>query len=141
MDMDHLFLVVIGQLILLYIYAIMKTMCPPSYYHNRFVASHALGHMIDQLYRLLVPMNQIMLNKLSKEHNISGHKWSLTHRVLKSHRSKMSVIYMQSWKECALPVITTWALWQLMHLDTWYTITHSWYQWTNECSTLCHIGC
>ena len=24
------------------------------------------------------------------------HKWSTTHRVLKSHRSKMSVIYMQS---------------------------------------------
>ena len=29
---------------------------------------------------------------------ISGHKWSATHRVLKSHESKMSVIYMQSWK-------------------------------------------
>ena len=25
---------------------------------------------------------------------ISGHKWSATHRVLKSDRSKMSVIYM-----------------------------------------------
>ena len=38
---------------------------------------------------------------------ISGHKWSMTHRVLKSHRSKMGVIYMLSWKQCALPVITT----------------------------------
>ena len=27
------------------IYTIMKTMCPPSYYHNGFVATHALGHM------------------------------------------------------------------------------------------------
>ena len=27
-------------------------------------------------------------------HYISGHKWSTTHRVLKSHRSKMSVIYV-----------------------------------------------
>ena len=27
-------------------------------------------------------------------------------------------IYMQSGKECALPVITTMALWQLMHLAT-----------------------
>ena len=26
------------------IYAIMKTMCPPTYYHNGFVATHALGH-------------------------------------------------------------------------------------------------
>ena len=42
-----------------------------------------------------------MLNKLSKEPNVSGHKWSTTHRVLKSHRSKMSIIYMLSWKQCA----------------------------------------
>ena len=28
------------------IYAIMKTMCPPSYHHNGFVATHALGHMM-----------------------------------------------------------------------------------------------
>ena len=50
---------------------------------------------------------------------ISGHKWSTTHRVLKSHRSKTSIIYMLSWKQCALLVITTMALWQLMHLGTW----------------------
>ena len=24
----------------------MKTMCPPSYHHNDFVATHALGHMM-----------------------------------------------------------------------------------------------
>ena len=23
----------------------MKTMCPPGYHHNGFVATHALGHM------------------------------------------------------------------------------------------------
>ena len=28
------------------IFAIMKTMCPPGYYHSGFVATHALGHMI-----------------------------------------------------------------------------------------------
>ena len=60
-------------------------------------------------YILMVPMQQRVLNKLNKEHNINGHKCSTTHRVLKSHRSKMSVIYMQSWKQCTLPVITTWA--------------------------------
>ena len=38
------------------IYEIMKTMCPPSYHHNGFVASHALGHMMHG-YTLLVPMN------------------------------------------------------------------------------------
>ena len=46
-------------------------------------------------YTLLVPMNQKVLNKLSKERNISGHhKWPTTHRVLKSHKSKMGVMYM-----------------------------------------------
>ena len=34
------------------IHAIMKTMCPPGYYHNGFVATHALGH--------LMYMNRIM---------------------------------------------------------------------------------
>ena len=28
------------------LYAIMKTMCPPCYHHNGFVATHALGHMM-----------------------------------------------------------------------------------------------
>ena len=28
------------------IYVIMKTMSPPSYHHNGFVATHALGHMM-----------------------------------------------------------------------------------------------
>ena len=36
--------------------------------------------------------------KLSKEHNISSNKWSTT--LFKSHRSKMVVIYIQSWKQC-----------------------------------------
>ena len=30
----------------LYIYAIMKTMCPPGFHHNGFVATHALGLMM-----------------------------------------------------------------------------------------------
>ena len=51
-------------------YAIMKTMCPPAYHHNGFVAIHALGHMMCG-YILLVPMNQRMLNKLGKERIIS----------------------------------------------------------------------
>ena len=28
------------------IYAIMKTMWPPGYHHNGFVATHTLGHMM-----------------------------------------------------------------------------------------------
>ena len=49
------------------------------------------------------------------------YKWSrvIHNRVLKSHRSKMSKMYMKLWKQCALLVITTMTLWQLMHLGTW----------------------
>ena len=47
----------------------MKTMCPPGYHHNGFVATHALGHMMYD-YTLLVPMNQRVLNRQSKESNI-----------------------------------------------------------------------
>ena len=46
---------------------------------------HALRQMVYG-YTLLVPMNQ------------SGHQWSTTHRVLKSHRSKINVIYMYNLK-------------------------------------------
>ena len=48
-------------------------MCPLGYHCNGFVATHALGHMMYGS-ALLVPMNQRVLNKLRKEHNISGHK-------------------------------------------------------------------
>ena len=34
----------------MYIYVIMKTMCPPGYHHNGFVATHALGHMMHMTY-------------------------------------------------------------------------------------------
>ena len=52
---------------------IMKTMCSPSYNHNAFVTTHALGHMMYG-YTLLVSVNLRVLNKISKKQNISGHK-------------------------------------------------------------------
>ena len=55
------------------IYAIMKTMWPLGYHHNGFVATPAFGHMMYG-YTLLVPINQKVLKKLSKEHDLSGHK-------------------------------------------------------------------
>ena len=45
----------------------MKTMCPPGYHQNGFVATYALRPMMYG-FTLLVPMNQRVLNKLSKEH-------------------------------------------------------------------------
>ena len=32
----------------------MKTMCPPGYHHNGFVATHALGHMMDGYDHLFI---------------------------------------------------------------------------------------
>ena len=89
-------------------YNIMKTIYLPGYHHNGFVATHALGYMMYG-YTLPTQMNQGVLNKLSKEHNISSHKLSTTHRVLKSHRSKMNMtcIYIISWRQCAFPVIAS----------------------------------
>ena len=55
------------------IYAIMKTICPPGYHNNSFVATDALGQMMYS-YTLLVPMNQTVLNKLIKERNTSDHR-------------------------------------------------------------------
>ena len=54
----------------IYTYVILKTMCPPSCHCDGFVATHALGHMMYG-YTLLVPINQRLLNKLSKEHSKS----------------------------------------------------------------------
>ena len=32
----------------------MKTMCPPVYSYNGFVAAHALGHMMYGLYMMYI---------------------------------------------------------------------------------------
>ena len=58
---------------MVFIYFNVYAMCPLSYHHNGFVATHTLGHMMYG-YTVLVPMNQRVLKKQSKEHNISGHK-------------------------------------------------------------------
>ena len=48
------------------IIAIMKTMYPPGYHHNGFVATQALERMMYG-YTLLLPINQRVLSKQSKE--------------------------------------------------------------------------
>ena len=115
--------------------AIIKTMCPPGYRHNGFVETNALGHMMYNS-TILVPMKQRVFNKLSKVHNISDHKWSTRHWLLKFPKNKTDVIYMQPWKQFLLLVVTTITLCQLMHLGRWCTwCTHCSYQWTKDCST------
>ena len=46
----YVYIVHTGLCIYIYIYVIMKTMCPPGYHHNGFVATHALWHMMYGLY-------------------------------------------------------------------------------------------
>ena len=48
-------------------------MCPLTYHYNGLVTTHALEHMMHG-YTLLVPINQRLLKKPSKEYNMSGHK-------------------------------------------------------------------
>ena len=38
------------------------------------------------------------------------------------HSFHFILIFFQSWKQFALPVITTMFLWQLIHLGTWWTV-------------------
>ena len=52
---------------------IMKNNVPSCLSPQWFVATHALGDMMYG-YTLLEPMNQRVLNKLSKENDINGHK-------------------------------------------------------------------
>ena len=59
--------------IYIYIYEIEYIKLHIFYHYNGFVATHALGHMMYG-YTLLLQMNQRVLNKQSKVHNISGHK-------------------------------------------------------------------
>ena len=101
----------------------MKRMCPPIYPHSGFVATHALGHMMYGS-TLLVKMNQKVLNKQTNERNISSHKGSTTHSVIKSHKRKMSVyIYVIMKTMCPLSYhhngfVATHALGPLMYGST-----------------------
>ena len=70
----------------------MKTICLPGNHHNDFVATHALGYMMYG-YTLLVPVNQKVFNKVSKEHNISGHKWFTTLLLRFTHQRECKLVF------------------------------------------------
>ena len=48
-------------------YAIMKTMCPPSYHHNGFVATHAPGYIIYGVRLHIAGTNQPMSAQQAKQ--------------------------------------------------------------------------
>ena len=47
--------------IYIYTYAAMKTICPPGYHHNGFVATHALRYLMYG-YTLLVPIKSAQVS-------------------------------------------------------------------------------
>ena len=103
------------------IYLIMKTWSPPSYHLNGFMhlgAEYTVTHCWYQWTK--------ELGKLSKERNLSDQKWSISHKVLKSHRSNIGTIYVIIKKERPLSY-ESMALWQLMYFGTWCTVTYCWY--------------
>ena len=63
-------------------------MFPPVYHHNGFVATHAVGHMLYG-YTSLVPVNQRVLNKLSKECNVSQYFMKCTSSFLSPKQNKL----------------------------------------------------
>ena len=52
----------------------MKTMCPPGYHHNSFVATHALGHMmysdvyiyIKCMFKFMFPCPHQLVRKMNE---------------------------------------------------------------------------
>ena len=123
--------------IYIYIYVIMKTMCPLGYHHNGFVATHALGHMMYG-YTLLVPMNQRVLNKLSKDHKIRCQRalfgsllpamcnrtsWTQVHELLQS-------CFCEIWALCV-----SWITYDHLYIHI-HTIYIHWYQ---QCGTIYHM--
>ena len=55
-------------------------------------------------------------------------RWRLLSKFLYNWSHLGSSIYLYTWKQCALPDLTTMALRQLMHLGAWSTVTYCWYQ-------------
>ena len=76
----------------------MKAICPPSYNRSGFVVTHALGHMMYAC-TLFVPMNQRVLKKLSKEHNISNHKW-VKHSLVYWYQQCVTVYHVAKCMSC-----------------------------------------
>ena len=79
----------------IYIYIYMKTMCPPGYHLNGFVATYALGYMMYGLMTIYIYIYiyiYILETKILKIHFWLG-KISLVHRFLKLYFSSYIYIY------------------------------------------------
>ena len=102
------------------IYVIMQTMCPPSYHHNSFVASHALGHMMYFSH----------LASVRSEHSVShgslmtpyDHLWPLY--SVRRDESYLSTIPKMIGKTAVLFLI--WFKFERLHKNIWCVSCNIW---------------
>ena len=68
---------------IIYMCEIMKTMCPPGYHHNGFVATHALGHpyimCIYIIYIIYIKYIYIYLHTLTYIHTLNKNSINKLH--------------------------------------------------------------
>ena len=95
-------------------------MCRSDYHHNGLVATHTheltqshCGDNREGTFFYIYILRASCLLEIWARY-VSWITYDFLYRYI--------YIHMLSWKQCALPVITTMALWQLMHLGTWSTV-------------------
>ena len=122
----------------------METMCPPGYHHSGFLAILVIMRRANCFHDCIYVWSSSCFCEI----------WALCVSWITYNHLYVYIciyiyiyiyilyihlyiyIYMLSWKQCALPVITTMALWKLMHLGTWCTV-HTFILLLWGLSTLC----
>ena len=72
----------------------MKVMCSLGCHYNGFVTTHTFWHMMHG-DKFLVPMNQKVLNRLSRKRHVIGHTWFNTSKEVKSQKLKWASAYLR----------------------------------------------
>ena len=114
----------------------MYTMCPPGYYHNGFMATPELGHRMYgyTLLDCIVESRECSnCEQWAKQYANCEHLLWGSPPNPKSAQTVWTVSIIYKCIQCALPVITIMALWQLLNLGTGCTVTHCWIAlWSHE---------
>ena len=101
----------------------METMCPPGYHHSGFLAIFVIMRRANCFHDCIYLWSSSCFCEI----------WALCVSWITYNHLYVYIciyiyiyiiyiylyIYMLSWKQCALPVVTTMTLWKLMHLGTW----------------------
>ena len=99
----------------------METMCPPGYHHSGFLAIFVIMRRANCFHDCIYLWSSSCFCEI----------WALCVSCITYNHLYVYIciyiyiiyifiyIYMLSWKQCALPVVTTMTLWKLMRLGTW----------------------